>query len=75
MPYGIKAFGVVCALVAWTHLGSSACCEQLAPNLKVFLCTGDFGMWGQDRVAMITDAVRNSAPGRMSPGNRSRVTT
>ena len=63
MRYGIKAFGVMWALFAFTHLGSLAFSDELAPNLKVFLCTGDFGMWGQDRVAMITDAVRKSSPG------------
>jgi hypothetical protein len=51
------------ALFASTHFGSWAFSGELAPNLKVFLCTGDFGMWGQDRVTLITDAVRKSSPG------------
>ncbi len=63
MRYGIKAFGVMWALFACVHLGSLAFSDELAPNLKAFLCTGDFGMWGQDRVPMITDAVRKSSPG------------
>ena len=75
MRYGIRALGVMGAMFAFTHFESWAFSDELAPNLKVFLCTGDFGMWGQDRVTMITDAVRKSLPGRMSPGNRTRAIT
>ncbi len=63
MRYGIKALGAVWALFASAHFGSVAFSDELAPNLKVFLCTGDFGMWAQDRAAMIINAVRNSSPG------------
>jgi hypothetical protein len=49
-------------MLAVSLLASPAPCEELAPHLKAFLCTGDFGMWGQDRVPMITDAVRQAAP-------------
>ena len=43
-------------------------CAQLsaaavAPNLKVLLCTGDFGLYGQDRVPAIEQAVEKAAPG------------
>ena len=63
MQYGIKAFAVI-GRGAPTHiLDPRRFPKELVPNLKVFLCTGDFGMWGQDRVAMIADAVRNASPG------------
>lgn len=35
-----------------------------APQIKVLLCTGDYGMWAQDRAARITAAVEKAAPGR-----------
>ena len=63
MRYGIKALGVMGVLFAFTHFNLWHFPTSCAPNLKVFLCTGDFGMWGQDRVTMITDAVRKSSPG------------
>jgi hypothetical protein len=62
MPFRVKMLPAMLALLALTHLGSLAFCEELAPNLKVFLCTGDFGMWAQDRVPMITNAVEKASP-------------
>ena len=63
MPNGIKMLRALLALFAITHLGSLAFSEELTPHLKVFLCTGDFGMWAQDRVGMITNAVEKASPG------------
>lgn len=34
-----------------------------APPVKVLLCTGDYGMWAQDRAKMIEDAVSKTRPG------------
>lgn len=34
-----------------------------APNLKVLLCTGDYGLYGQDRVPAIEPAVEKAALG------------
>ena len=34
----------------------------IKPHLKVLLCTGDYGMWAQDRVPLIGDAVAKAAP-------------
>ncbi len=36
-----------------------------AAETKVLLCTGDFGMWAQDRVPMIVNAVEKAAPGKV----------
>lgn len=36
---------------------------ELAPNLKVLICAGDYGMHAQDRVPMIKEAVEKAAPG------------
>ena len=33
---------------------------------KVWLCTGDYGMWAQDRAAIIQRTVNESAPGQFS---------
>ena len=33
---------------------------------KVWLCTGDFGMWAQDRAALIQKTVNEAAPGAFS---------
>ncbi len=63
MQYGIKLFGIMCATFLSAQLGSLAFSDELAPKLKVLLCTGVFGMWAQDRVPMITAAVQKSAPG------------
>ena len=37
--------------------------SQAAPPIKVLLCTGDYGMWAQDRAAMIEAAVGKARPG------------
>ena len=39
----------------------------LKPDLKVLLCTGDYGMYAQDRVPLIEKAVDAAAPGSNSP--------
>lgn len=42
------------------------CCmsaAQAAP-IKALLCAGDYGMWAQDRVPLITGAVEKFAPGK-----------
>ena len=62
MHCGIKMLRALLTLFALTHFGSLAFSEELTPNLKVFLCTGDFGMWAQDRVPMITNAVEKASP-------------
>src|ERR1700722_18391147 len=54
-----------CALVllAWSAVsGTILAADALHPHLKVLLCTGDFGMWAQDRVPMIEDAVAKAVP-------------
>jgi len=43
-------------------LAASCSAEPVKPNLKVALCTGDYGMWAQDRVPMIENAVAKSSP-------------
>jgi len=43
-------------------LATSGHGEPVKPNLKVALCTGDYGMWAQDRVPMIEQAVAKSSP-------------
>ena len=35
-----------------------------AAEIKVLLCTGDYGMWAQDRVPLITNAVAKAIPGK-----------
>ncbi len=50
-------FASVASLCALSHA------EPVKPNLKVALCTGDFGMWAQDRVPMIENAVAFNSPG------------
>jgi hypothetical protein len=37
--------------------------QASAAEVKVLLCTGDAGMWAQDRVKLIVDAVGKAAPG------------
>lgn len=44
----------------FTALRASA--AEIKPNLKALICTGDYGMWAQDRVPMIRDAVAKAAP-------------
>lgn len=34
-------------------------------QIKVLLCTGDYGMWAQDRVPLIENAVGSAAPGEV----------
>ncbi len=41
---------------------NSVFAAELAPNLKVLICTGDFGQHAQKRVPMIQDAVAKVAP-------------
>lgn len=50
-------FASVASLCACSHA------EPVELNLKVALCTGDFGMWAQDRVPMIEGAVASNSPG------------
>ena len=49
--------GVFCAQIS---------AAALAPNLKVLLCTGDYGLYGQDRVPAIKNAVEKAAPGAVA---------
>jgi hypothetical protein len=37
-----------------------------AAEIKVLLCTGDYGMWGQDRASLIQEAAAKAAPGKAS---------
>ena len=37
-----------------------------APQVKVLLCAGDYGMWSQDRALRIMQAVEKAAPGAVS---------
>ncbi len=53
----IFLFASAAALLATAHA------EPVKPNLKVAICTGDFGMWAQDSVPMIENAVAKNAPG------------
>ena len=46
-------------LLASSHFAHAA---DVKPNLKVLICTGDFGHYAQDRVPMIENAVEKSAP-------------
>jgi len=43
-------------------LATSSHAETVKPNLKVALCTGDYGLWAQDRVPMIEQALAKSSP-------------
>ena len=44
-------------------LGSTvSLAAELQPRLKVLICTGDYGMYAQDRVPLIKDAVTKAAP-------------
>ncbi|MCY3021596.1 MAG: hypothetical protein NTW87_21490, partial [Planctomycetota bacterium] len=50
------------ALLSCILVCAAAIADELAPNCKVLICTGDFGMWAQDRVPMIVNAVKQAAP-------------
>jgi hypothetical protein len=57
MYAGLLAAGLLFALLA------APCAAQESP-VKVLLCTGDYGMWAQDRAKQIMDAVEKAAPGK-----------
>jgi len=40
--------------------------SQARAETKVWLCTGDYGMWAQDRAALIQKTVSETAPGKFS---------
>ena len=42
---------------------AASCVAQESP-VKVLLCTGDYGMWAQDRAKQIMAAVEKAAPGK-----------
>src|SRR5688572_6547486 len=54
---------VMLLLMAVLSSVTSVQAAPLKPNLKVLLCTGDYGMNAQDRVPLIKDAVEKAAPG------------
>lgn len=50
------------SLGATLLVGGCACAAPVAPNLKVLICTGDYGQHAQDRVPLIEAAVEKAAP-------------
>ena len=57
------------AIVKWLPVVLLALClsgrapARPAAAVKVLLCTGDYGMWAQDRAALIEGAMEKAAPG------------
>ena len=52
--------------IAITILLSLVLASQTHAETKVWLCTGDYGMWAQDRATMIQQTVNENAPGKFS---------
>lgn len=52
-----KLFCVLALLLLWMG-------QARAAPIKALLCTGDYGMWAQDRVPLLTGAVEKFAPGQ-----------
>lgn len=56
-------YSLIGASILAGSLAPRAHAATLSPHLKVLLCTGDYGMWAQERVPMIQNAVAKAAPG------------
>ena len=58
---GSTVMGIVIALCGQLFAAEST--NAIKPNLKVLLCTGDYGMFGQDRAKLISESVTKAATG------------
>lgn len=56
---GLSAFALFLLL---SLCAASLRARAAAPPVKVLLCTGDYGMWAQDRAKVIEDAVAKARP-------------
>jgi len=57
-----------CGFRAWMGCGmlTMLAAAPARAEVKVLLCTGDYGMWAQERAALIAGAVAKAAPGEAS---------
>jgi len=48
---------ILSCLAVLTLMAAPSCAAEVKPNLKVLICTGDFGMYAQDRAGRVSEVV------------------